>query len=426
MKRGKKTLVALCRNLIAIIFWLTVRLHYSLLVRGIENDRGFPCTYLGMTHKRDIDPFVLVPGIIFHRGRKALAPDVRFALRGDGFTRGFLARMLDRPAWLARLLHPLSIGAALRWLGTYPIEGLLRPAEEWLREAMKLEGNARADTLLSPAFLQILAQSTQISVEEIGSWPLARLLAWRYHAILQKFYGPEILREEKRRPLERRVIRRIRANLDEIIACLQQGGSFFGSPEAQLSPDGKLSALNAGFFRIVRAAPPDLRIIPISLIYDFMTIRRQRIFVNFAPALETASRISQDELSACLRQAWLQGAYFTCSQLGSAFLIEHQRAGQLRFTDRELAESVYQRASSLRDAGRQVDPRLLDRSGVTRRVRDYLAYVERRGLVHRSGKSDDWSITFANLTLQVGLREVAYNDMPLLYAYNEFQDLLSL
>src|SRR5260370_42490137 len=134
MKRLQALLVALCRTIIASAFWLAIRLSASLKVSGGEHDTGMPRTYLGMTHKRDIDPFILVPTIVFSRGWKALAKDVRFALRGDGFTRGFLARMVVRPSWLVRLLRPLSVGPILRWLGTYPLEGLLRPAEEWVRE----------------------------------------------------------------------------------------------------------------------------------------------------------------------------------------------------------------------------------------------------------------------------------------------------
>src|SRR5581483_9530882 len=117
MKMMKVFLVALCRTMLASAFWLSIRLSNSLTIHGADYDRGAPRTYLGMTHKRDIDPFILVPIVIFHRGWKALAGNVRFVLRGDGFTRGFLARMVRRPAWIAWLLRPFSVGPVLRWLG---------------------------------------------------------------------------------------------------------------------------------------------------------------------------------------------------------------------------------------------------------------------------------------------------------------------
>lgn len=424
MKMVKMFLVALCRIILASAFWLSIRLSNSLTIHGADYDRGAPRTYLGMTHKRDIDPFILVPIVIFHRGWKALARNVRFALRGDGFTRGFLTRMVGHPAWLAWLLRPISVGPVLRWLGTYPTDGLLRPAEEWVREVLQVDGDVPAGTILSPAFLQDFAQAASLSPEQVRDFPLSRLLEWRYHTALQRFYGPEMLLRSKRRRIERPVVERIHMQLDEIVAYLWQDGSIFGSPEGQLSPDGHLSPLHAGFHRIIRLSPPDLRIMPVTLIYDFMTTRRARIFVDFAPAIEYAPKFSQKALDEQLRRSWLQYAHFTCTQLASGFLMERQRSSALEFTLYDLAHAVYQQAGELAAAGRNVDPRLLHPTGATRRARGYLAYIERRGLVRRCSP-ESWTITFDRLVIEVGPREVAYDDVPLLYAYNELQDLLS-
>lgn len=425
MKVLKTFLVALCRIILASAFWLSIRLTTSLTIRGVKNDTGAPCTYLGMTHKRDIDPFILVPIVVFHRGWRALARDVRFALRGDGFTRGFLARMVARPGWLAWLLRPISVGPVLRWLGTYPTDGLLRPAEEWVREALQVEGDAPASTILAPAFLQKFAQAAHLPFEQVCEMPLSRLLAWRYHSFLQKFRGPEMLLGAKRRHIERRVIGRIHAQLDEIVTYLREDGSIFGAPEGQLSPDGHLSPLHSGFHRMVRLATPDLRVVPVALIYDFMTSRRPRVFVDFAPAIECAPRLPQEHLDGLMRRSWLWHAHFTCTQLASGFLMERKCSALLEFTLYDLARAVYQRAYELAAAGRQVDPQLLRPSGVTKRARGYLTYVERRGLVRRCTEQK-WKITFGELKIEVGPREVAYDDVPLLYAYNELQDLLSI
>ncbi|HEX4715385.1 MAG TPA: hypothetical protein VH164_10690, partial [Ktedonobacteraceae bacterium] len=255
MKVLKAFFVALCRIIIASAFWLSIRVSTSLTIHGVEHDSGMPRTYLGMMHKRDIDPFILIPTIVFHRGWRALVRDVRFALRGDGFTRGFLARIVGHPAWLAWLLRPISVGPALRWLGTYPTDGLLRPAEEWVHDALRTDGDVQAGTVFSPAFMQDFAQAAHLSVEQIQSLPLSRLLAWRYHAVLQSFYGSEILWDTKRRHSERQIIARIHTQLEEIVAYFWQDGSIFSAPEGQLSPDGRISSLHAGFRRMVRSAP---------------------------------------------------------------------------------------------------------------------------------------------------------------------------
>ncbi len=425
MNMVKTFLVALCRTILASAFWLSIRLSNSLIIHGADHDRGAPRTYLGMTHKRDIDPFILVPIVIFHRGWRALAPNVRFALRGDGFTRGFLARMVRRPAWLVWLLRPLSVGPALRWLGTYPTDGLLRPAEEWIREVLQVDGDVLAETILSPAFIQDFARAAHLSPEQVQDFPLSRFLEWRYHTALQRFRGPDMLLQATRRPIERHVIERIHRQLDEIVGYLWRDGSIFGSPEGQLSPDGHLSPIHAGFHRIIRFAPPDLRITPVTLIYDFMTTGRARIFVAFAPAIEYAPKLPQKVLDEQLRRSWLLHAHFTCTQLASGFLMERRRSSALEFTLYDLVYAVYHQACNLAAAGRQVDPQLLRPAGATRRARRYLAYVERRRLVRRCSP-EKWRITFDRLAIEVGPREVAYDDVPLLYAYNELQDLLSV
>jgi hypothetical protein len=423
MKLLKTLLVAFCRTILAGAFWLAIRLGNSLTICDVEYDRGLPRTYLGMTHKRDSDPVVLIPTIIFRRGWKGLASDMHFALRGDGFTRGFLARMVVRPTWLAHLLHPITLGRVLRWLGVYPTEGLLRPAEEWIREALQTEGDLLAGAILAPSFLRDFAQAARLSVEEVRALSLSRLLSWDYHEVLQKFYAPEILLGSQRRHIERRVATRIHEQLDAIVSRLWQDGSFLGSPEGQLSPDGRISPLHAGFHRIVRAAPPDLRVIPIAIVYDFMTTRRPHIFVNFAPAIESALKLPQSELDAQLRRSWLLHAHFTCTQLASGFLMERQHSSSPEFTLYELTHAVYQQAQKLAASCRQVDPQLLRPAGVTRCVLRYLTYVERRGLVRRTA-ADRWKLLFGKMVMRVGLREVGYNDAPLLYAYNELQDLL--
>lgn len=424
MNRVKTLLVALCRTILAGVFWFLIRLGNSLTVKGASYDRGAPRTYLGMMHKRDIDPFILVPIVLFHRGWKALARDMRFAMRGDGFTRGFLARVASHPAWLAWLLRPLSVGPVLRWLGTYPTDGLLRPAQEWIREVLQVEGDVRAATVLSPAFIQDVTRAAHLSSEQARDLPLSQFLRWRFHTTLQRFYGPEILLRSKRRHIERRLVECIHQQLAEIVAYLWRDGSIFGSPEGQLSPDGHLSPIHAGFHRIVRLAPPDLCIMPVAIIYDFMTGGRPRIFIDFAPAIEHAPTLSQKVLDEQLRRAWLRHAHFTCTQLASGFLVERQRSSDQTFTLSDLVHAVHQQASVLAAAGRNVDQQLLRPAPAARRARGYLAYIERRGLVRRCSPGR-WSISFDRLVIEVRPREVAYNDVPLLYAYNELQDLLT-
>jgi hypothetical protein len=422
MKRLKSTLHGLSRATIASAFWLSTRFLFHVEVHGLAYDPKASRTYYGMSHKRDLDPIVIVPALLFHRGWRALAGDVHFALRDDAFSPGYLARITMRPRWFARFMRLLAIGPALRWLGAQPIQDLYRPAEEWIRELLDLGYDKRVGDILAPAFIEELATVTGAS--GIGTYKLSRLLDWRYQDVLQHHYGPEIILGPARRVLERRIIGRIKEDLAALDTWLWKGGSLYGSPEGQLSSDGKLSPINAGMHRLMKAAPPDTSLIPIFIIYDFMTLRKLRIFIDLAPPIEHAPGLSSKELDAQLRIGWVQNARFTCTQLASGFLIHASRAGLPSFTLEDLVNDLYHQAVKLSEAGRHVDQRLLKPAVVRKRAADFLKFAARHGLVQHSG-NHTWVPTVTETVLQVRLKEVGYDQAPLMYAWNELQEMLT-
>lgn len=418
-------LVAACRTIIATAFWIATRLSFRVEIHGLEHDKGLPSTYFGMAHKRDLDPIVLIPSIMSHRGWRGLSGDVHFALRGDGFSPGYLARIVIEPRWISRLLRLLSLGSVLRWLRAQPAESLIRPAEEWVRELLHVNGDACAGDVLAPMILYELAETTGESCQQVAAHHLSHLLSWRYHAVLQHFYGSEILLSPVRRPIERRLVARIKQQLADLSAWLQTGGSLLGSPEGQLSPDGKLKPINSALHRIMHAAPADTRVIPIYLTYDYMTTRRRiSIFINIAPAVEHASALATENFDAQLRSAWLRSAHFTCTQLASGFLMEVSRAPIRSFTRDELASTIHRQAVTLSEAGRHVDHRLLYPRQARKLATGFLAYAERHALALRTGP-DTWTPSPKEVTIKVRPMEVAYDQAPLLYSWNELQELLS-
>ena len=425
MKRLKSALLAFSRATIGGAFWLATRSFHYVEVRGLEYDSKASHTYYAMAHKRDLDPMVLVPTVVFHLGWRGMAGGVHFALRGDGFAPGYLARLVMYPRWISRALRLLSVGSALRWLGAHPTDDLLRPAEEWIRELLSLGNDGPAGDVFSPDLIEEIATATGEPYTQIEACSLSQLLDWRYQHALQHFYGPEILAGTVRRSLERHVVASIKERLADLDAWLWSGGSLFGSPEGQLSPDGKLSPINSGLHRILRAAPPDTRIVPIFTIYDFMTVGRIRIFIDFAPAIEHAPALSPNEFDTQLRLAWLQSARFTCTQLASGFLVQAHRAGLSSFTLDDLADELHHRAITLAEAGRHVDQQLLKPRGTRKRAARFLAYAVRHGVVRRTG-DNSWVPTVTETVIKVRPREVGYDQLPLMYAWNELQEMLSI
>ena len=425
LKKLLSVLSAICRTIIASAFWLAGRIFHAVEVHGVEQDPVAPRTYYGIQHKRDLDPIIILPSAVFHRGWRGLAGDLRFILRSDGFTPGYLARLVMYPRLLSRALRLLAIGPILRWLGAYPVQDLLRPAEEWVREALQVSAENRVDDVFTSDFIEEFACVVGEDREQIASYRLSHMLAWRYHHALQRYYGSEILVQSMRRRLERRMIERIKESIMELNAWVSGGGSLFGSPEGQLSPDGKVSPISSGLHRTLRHIPSDTSIIPISIMYDFMTVKRMRIFVDFASPIEQASQLPSSELDARLRRAWLRSAHITTTQLASGFLMHTKRKGQTMFTLQDMADSIYHQALELAHIGRSIDRYLLDKNRSRQRTIAFLTYAEHHNLIRQVGMHT-WECTFDETPIQVRPREVGYEQSPLVYAWNELEEILSV
>lgn len=425
MKQIKSLLLLVCRAVIAGAFWIATRLSNEVRINGREYDDGAVRTYLGMAHKRDLDPIVLLPTLVFHHGWRRLRGELRFALRGDAFSQGYLGRVVLYPRWLSRLLRMLAIGTVLRWLGTDSAHAMLRPAEEWLREALQNGGDRAAGEVVAPSLLEEVAQASGESYEQIAQAPLSHLLFWRYHLPLQHYFGPEVLIGDIRRPIQQHHITRIKQELAGLDEWLWRGGSLYSSPEGFLSPDGRLSPINVAFHRLMRAAPPDTRVIPVILIYDFMTTQRMRIFINFAPAIEQAPTRSSDQLDHTIHAAWRRHACFTCTQLASGFLMRASREGLAAFSLDDLAKNIHVQANKLASEGRFVDTHLLSLRGARKRAKGYLAYADQHRLARRD-QQGAYIPTVAEPPLRLRPREVGYDLAPLTYACNELEDMLDL
>jgi hypothetical protein len=416
---------ALTRFAVGGLLYAAPRLVYDVEIYGLEHDTGAPRTYLAISHKRDPDSFLPTPSVLWHRGGRAFAGDVHFAMRSDAYEPGFLSRIVTQPRWLSYLLRPINVGPAVRALGIHPLTNLrLRPAESWVRELLHAEGDVRAGDVLSPEFARWVAAAVRRPPEQIENRQLSRLLAWRYQKLLQIYWSAAIFAGAARRRAERRVLNTVKRELADLSSWLWRGGSLLGAPEGKLSPDGRLSPITSGLHRLLAGGPPDTQILPIFMMYDFMTLGRPRVFIDLAPAIPRARALPPRVLDDRLRRAWLESAHFTRTQLASGFLVETARAGAASFTSEDLAKRLGERASELAEAGRHVDPRLLRPCTARNLAADYLAYVERHGLVHRA-RQRTWTALPVDMAVTVPSMEAGYHTQALPYAWNELQEMLA-
>jgi hypothetical protein len=405
------------------LFATVPRLTLSVRIHGLDYDTRAPRTFYVITHKRDFDAFVPLPRLMAHRGWRAFTSELQFAMRGDGFQVGFLSRIVQRPAWFARALRPLNVGPVLRGVGVHPLDSLhLRPAEIWIREALRVDGATTVGELLAPVTVEMLATRTGTRVAKLAARSASSLLKWRYFPFLQEEVGPEIFTPVARRRAELRVLATAKEQLADCVDWLRAGGSLYTSPEGLLSTDGRLSPLRAGLTRVVRAAPVDTRVQPIAIIYDFMATGRLRMWIDLAPAIEGGAALTNRELEQQVRAAWMDVARFTCTQLASGLLMYRCEQGQRATRIATLEAGVLAWARELASMDRQVDPALLSEEGVHRCVASYLTYAELHGIIRHYGDS----IVLApgsptEITTKPG--DVGYRYSPLRYAANEMREM---
>ena len=334
MKYLKSFISACSRAVLAGIFWVAVKVFHGVEVHGLQNDRGERPAYFAMCHRRDLDPMVEIPIVLGHRGWRALASDVRFAMRSDAFSRGFLAQIVMQPRWFARFVRVIPLEAILRGLGVFPLENVsIRPAEVWIRDAIAIAGDIDVEDALTPAFLrQVMERNDEgngpvdrAERGQVKGQRLSDLLSWRYQQPLQDWQSVDIFLEPLRGQMKRFVLAKMRQELVNIAKHVQRGGSLWGAPEGRLSPDGNVGTVTAAAHRFVHDCPPTLCIVPISISYDFMTNRRTRIFVDVAPIIEHAPVLAQSALDQQLRRAWLSHMRFTCTSLATRFLVQASR-----------------------------------------------------------------------------------------------------
>jgi len=423
---------AFARPALAAAFATIPRVAFALDVSGLEHARVQPPVYFAISHKRDLDTMAPLGRILFYRGWRSLTREVRFAMRSDSFEPGFLARAVAVPRWVRvflRLVRPISVGPILRGLGVYPLTDYsMRPGETWIREYLRVEGDTPVGATLAPWMIQRLAEATNNHPDAVARLMLSGLMAWRFHDPLQPRVGPDMFAGAARRRAERRVVETAKAELEAIAGWMRRGGSLYGSPEGRLSPDGRISPITSGLHRILREAHPETRLVTIMIVYDFMTTHRRRMFVTLAPPIERVPQIPQRTLDEVLRHAWLRSARFTCTQLGAAFLVRRAQNAQLGaepFTLDECIDAIAAEARSLLEQGRQVDRRLLTKRGARERVRGFLAFATRRGYIQPAGRGH-WLATPGDLTVDVPAWDVGYRDFPLGYAWNEYNEMLTV
>ncbi len=407
-------------------FWLVSGVFFHVETNGLFPLLRAPRLYFAFQHKRDDDPIPIIAMILPRLGWRAMAGDVRFSLRGDAFSPGFLARLIHTPRWLAHVVHPINAGPILRRLGIYRVDDArLRPLEEWVRLALAIDPPVRVGELLRPAAVQSLAARVGAASDDFAGQPARVLLEWRMQHWMQIVTGVLFFTDPWQHRLQHAAIDTLKRELAEIGQWLASGGAVMGSPEGGLSATGALGAISPAFTRVLATATAEapITVVPLAIVYDFMTGGKKRIFIGAAPPFHVTGDERASDLAARMQAALRDNACFTTTQLGARFFVHRLAIGAPHFDEMELCQAIEYQSQLLHAQGRWVDPALRHPSGRQRRVRRFLRYARAHGILRAEGP-ERWRILPQDLTFTPVPGRPGYLEHPLAYAWNEWRDMM--
>ncbi|HEX6513540.1 MAG TPA: lysophospholipid acyltransferase family protein [Chloroflexota bacterium] len=211
-------------------------------------------------------------------------------------------------------------------------------------------------------------------------WPrMRRLFSWltvKPYLFIMKVYpiGYVITRAD---------LPRIEGQLARFADLLGRGRDLYWTPEGGLSADGRLGHFRAGFYRLVRASHAPLRILPVTLCYDFMTTLRTRCSVRFGPEFEVDRSLPKQALERLARRAILQQLTLNVGHLAAATLRDLPPGVEL--SRLQLERRLLDHARRYRQAGLALETRLTMGWTFRRRTAQFLGYALRQGILERAG-----------------------------------------
>ena len=392
-----------------------------------------PATLVLGAHKRDWDPIMFAAYGYYHRGW--LAPDSArrhaFAGRADVWEPGFLAIVIgykNWPLWMQRLLDHVSFAPIANRMRGYPI---LRVPEytlrEYLRSVLKDEGNVPLSEVLSEETIRSVARVDE-RLRRRGGHPstgqrpqrLSDILGWEYRLITSRRVHAGYLAAGRYERLREQMRALVDQQLEALARAMDSGDTLWFAPEGAVTLDGKIMRLRGGLQTLLARARPDVRVLPSTVTYDFMTSQRRMIAcLAVGPELTGLRDLDRAELAQRVAPALARQITVTMSQLGSARLLAHLAEQRPQFQPEKELLILAAEARRLASLGAWVQRDLLTERGLRHRLRAFLAYaVKQQVLIPQH----DGGYLIAANKLQ-GIRSSTFWENPVRYCANELNAL---
>ena len=138
------------------------------------------------------------------------------------------------------------------------------------------------------------------------------------------------------RPL---LLNRVNSQINSFSRILDKGGILYFTPDDQHSADGRFGPMRSGIYRLVRMAQTEVRILPIDISCDSMTVGRKRINVTIGPEITNLKGLTKNEFERLVQISITKLGVVSTGQLGSRFLLQMaEEDSEVVATDSELSE----------------------------------------------------------------------------------------
>ncbi|MBV8085391.1 MAG: hypothetical protein JO247_11310 [Chloroflexi bacterium] len=176
---------------------------------------------------------------------------------------------------------------------------------------------------------------------------------------------------------------RVQAQLAEFARVLDRGHDLYWAPEGGLGLDGHLEPFRAGLHRVVEASRAQLRVLPVTIMYDFMTSRRTRCLIRIGPEFEVERSWTRRDLDDYVRRALLRQMTLNMGHVMAAVLREWPQGDARSFAI--IQQVAHQHARRVAASGAPIDARLAVAWMFRRRLRYFLAYARKHDILQPDG-----------------------------------------
>lgn len=285
-----------------------------------------------------------------------------------------------------------------------------------LRDVYRCEGNIVLKDILKAQWTTKLTSLLPSPTDSnLGNTRLRDFLSYHYHILHAQESNLSILKShvlERIRPL---LLDRVNSQLNCFSNILDKGGILFFTPEDEHSSDGRFGPIRSGLHRLIRMAQTNVRILPINIGYDFMTVGRMRIHITIGPEITNLKGLTKNEFEGLVQIAITKLGVVNMGQLGSCCLLRLARENCEVIEKGLLAREVLSYAQKLRSLGLSVDSSLTDYRATTKRLDQFIKYCVRRHWLR--AKTNGRLIVNKEAVLDSSQNDDCVH--PIRYSYNE-------